>query len=124
MGFENLLVARVLEQLPDGSVALDCGGARFRGFCADTAPLAAGQEVVMAIRAERIMPISGTTAAGSQDNVLPCAFQGQTYRGKYTDVTASSVAGLIRLRTWDRGNAQPSFNAVSCRPEDCVVLSN
>lgn len=124
MGFENLLVARVLEPLPDGSVAVDCGGARFRGFCADTAPLASGQEVVMAIRAERITPIAETTAAASQDNVLPCAFQGQTYRGKYTDITASSVAGPIRLRTWDRGAAQSSFSAISCRPEDCVILSN
>ncbi|WP_213775952.1 ABC transporter ATP-binding protein [Bradyrhizobium sp. dw_78] len=124
MGFENLLAARVLELVPDGSVAVDCGGARFRGFCADTKPLAAGQDVVIAIRAERISPIAGTNAAGSQDNVLPCAFQGQTYRGKYTDVTASSVAGPIRLRTWDRGNAQASFNAISCRVEDCVILSS
>jgi putative spermidine/putrescine transport system ATP-binding protein/spermidine/putrescine transport system ATP-binding protein len=124
MGFENLLVARVLEPLPDGSVAVDCGGARFRGFCADTAPLAAGQEVVMAIRAERITPIAETTAAANQDNVLPCTFKGQTYRGKYTDVTVSSATGPIRLRTWDRGDAYASFNAIACRAEDCVILSN
>jgi ABC-type Fe3+/spermidine/putrescine transport system ATPase subunit len=124
MGFENLLVARVLEQLPDGSVSLDCGGTRFRGVCVDTAPLAAGQEVVMAIRAERMRPIAETIATANEGNVLPCAFQGQTYRGKYTDITASSVAGPIRLRTWDRGDAQTSFNAISCRPEDCVILSN
>lgn len=124
MGFENLLSAKVLEQLPDGSVAVDCGGARFRGSRADTTPLAPGQEIVVAIRAERLSPISGTTPECGPANVLPCEFQGQTYRGKYTDITASSAAGPIKLRTWDRGDAQTSFNAISCRPEDCVVLSN
>jgi ABC-type Fe3+/spermidine/putrescine transport system ATPase subunit len=124
MGFENLLIARVLEQLPDGSVAVDCGGARFRGFCADTAPLEPGQEVVMAIRAERISPIVETKPDRSQDNVLSCAFEGQTYRGKYTDITASSVAGPIRLRSWDRGDAQTAFHAIACRAEDCVILRN
>lgn len=124
MGFENLLAAKVLEQLPDGSVAVDCGGARFRGFYAEAVPLAPGQEVVVAIRAERISPISGTTPEDGVSNVLPCDFQGQTYRGKYTDITASSVAGPIKLRTWDRSDSQTSFNAISFRPEDCVILSN
>jgi putative spermidine/putrescine transport system ATP-binding protein/spermidine/putrescine transport system ATP-binding protein len=124
MGFENLLAARVLEPLPDGSVAVDCGGARFRGYCADAAPLQPDQDVVMAIRAERMSPIDMATPDSDQHNVLPCAFQGQTYRGKYTDLMASSVAGPIRLRTWDRGDAQTSFNAVSSRVEDCVILSS
>jgi ABC-type Fe3+/spermidine/putrescine transport system ATPase subunit len=124
MGFENLLTAKVLEQLPDGSIAVDCGGARFRGFCAEAAPLAPGQEVVMAIRAERISPIGSAVPEDSRGNVLPCVFQGQTYRGKYTDITASSMAGPVRLRTWDRGDAYTSFSAISCRPEDCVILSN
>jgi putative spermidine/putrescine transport system ATP-binding protein/spermidine/putrescine transport system ATP-binding protein len=124
MGFENLLAAKVLEQLPDGSVAIDCGGVRFRGFCAEAAPLAPGQEVVMAIRAERISPIGSAVPEDSRGNVLPCVFQGQTYRGKYTDITASSMAGPVRLRTWDRGDAYTSFSAISCRPEDCVILSN
>lgn len=124
MGFENLLAAKVLELLPDGSVALDCGGARFRGFCAETAPVVPGQEVILAVRAERISPIGGVVPESRQDNVLPCVFQGQTYRGKYTDITASSIVGPVRLRTWDRGDAYTSFGAISCRPEDCVILSS
>lgn len=124
MGFENLLTAKVLQQLPDGSIAVDCGGARFRGFCAEAAPLVPGQDVVMAIRAERISPIGSAVPEENQGNVMPCVFQGQTYRGKYTDITASSMAGPVRLRTWDRGDAYTSFSAISCRPEDCVILSN
>jgi spermidine/putrescine transport system ATP-binding protein len=123
MGFENLLEGRFVEPLADGSVAIDCAGSTLRGYCAGAAPQP-GEPVVMAIRAERLTPLTRRTTVPEGTNILPCRMTGQTYRGKYTDVTASSAAGEIRLRTWERGDSNAGFEAISCRAADCVILSS
>ena len=121
MGFENVLPAKVRARHPDGSATVTLGGALFRGICADERPLQAGDDVFVAIRAERLSRIGEIPATGSE-NCLSCSLEGQTYRGKYTDLTCASAAGTIRLRSWDRGDRQSAFHAVSCRVEDCVIL--
>jgi spermidine/putrescine transport system ATP-binding protein len=123
MGFENLLSGRVVSQSPDGSAIVDAGGTRLRAFATDTGRPVEGDEVVVAIRAERLTPTTMPAAARDDVNVLPCRIIGQTYRGKYTDITVSSAAGDIRLRSWERGGDAP-FNAVACQASDCVILSN
>jgi ABC-type Fe3+/spermidine/putrescine transport system ATPase subunit len=121
MGFENLLPAKVREWRADGGATVDLGGISFRGICADQQPLEAGDEVFVAVRAERLSRLETLPSPGER-NRLPCTLEGQVYRGKYTDLTCSSAVGTIRLRSWDRGDHQSAFCAVSCRPEDCVIL--
>ncbi|HVX77648.1 MAG TPA: ABC transporter ATP-binding protein [Bradyrhizobium sp.] len=121
MGFENLLPAKVREWRRDGSAVVDLGGVAFRGLCADEQPAKSGEDVLVAIRAERLSRLEAAPA-GDSENCLPCQLEGQTYRGKYTDLTCSSAAGTIRLRSWDRGDRQSAFHAVSCRTEDCIIL--
>ncbi len=124
MGFENLLPGRVVEQLSDGSIVLDCCGVRIRGYGAEAMHLQPGGEAVVAIRAERLTPVSASSGGLEGGNLLPCQITGQTYRGKYTDVTASSAAGPVRVRTWERADNSATFDAVSCRSADCVILAN
>ena len=123
MGFENLLAGRVVEQSPDGSTVVDAGGTRLRAYAAESGRPAKDDEVVVAIRAERLLPTMSKSAAADGLNILPCRVTGQTYRGKYTDIVAASAAGDIRLRSWERG-ATAAFDAVACKPADCVILSN
>lgn len=123
MGFENLLPGRVISLSPDGSTIVDAGGMQLRAYCAEDGQPKQGDDVVVAIRAERLTPTTKRAATQSELNVLPCTVTGQTYRGKYTDITVSSAVGDIRLRSWERGG-DAAFDAVSCRPSDCVILSN
>ena len=123
MGFENLLPGRVVSQSPDGSTIVDAGGTLLRAYYADAGQPKQGDNVVVAIRAERLTPTTKQAAVQDHLNVLPCTVTGQTYRGKYTDIMAASAVGDIRLRSWVRGG-DASFDAVSCRPSDCVILSN
>lgn len=123
MGFENLLPGRIVEQSADGSAIVDAGGARLRAYCAEADRPQKDDQVVVAIRAERLTPTTAQAGPQGDLNILPCSITGQTYRGKYTDITAASAAGDIRLRSWERGE-NAAFEAVSCRPSDCVILSN
>lgn len=123
MGFENLLPARVVQPAPDGSLIVDAGGVRLRAHAAGTAIPQSGDDVVVAIRAERLLPTTAPSAPADGLNIIPCSVAGQTYRGKYTDIVASSAAGDIRLRSWDRGGAA-AFDAVACKPSDCIILSD
>jgi hypothetical protein len=55
-------------------------------------------------------------------NVVPCTPAKQLYRGKYTDQTADTPIGPIKLRNWDRAASGVRFTAVAWRADDCVVL--
>ena len=123
MGFENVLACLVRSKGADGSVVVALGDLLLNATSPAPDALREGDEAAVAIRAERLAPLRGDSDA-AVGNVLPCRLTGQLYRGKYVDQTAETQAGPIRIRTWDRGTAPGAFNAVLCRPEDCVVLAH
>ena len=125
MGFDNVLECKVLAKGPGAELTVDIGGVLMRGQCAAGAELAPGDAAMLAVRGERLTAVCRDAfATGSGDNLLPCSPGGHLYRGKYTDRTAHSAAGLrLRIRTWDQRTDQSQFDAVACRPLDCVILS-
>lgn len=124
MGFENILPAIVVRQVQD-RVVVRVDSQEVQGiWTAPTAPVPDAR-VFVAARAERMQP--GVLGSQSQSpsarrNVLACARQGRTYRGKYVDIAADSAAGQIKIRVWDRAATDQAFDAVSWDSGDCVIL--
>lgn len=94
MGYENILEARLVgHEGTIGTVEFP-GGLRIRGVI--TSPgLKMGDTVVIALRAERIAPVSANAPESVEAQVAS-----RIYRGKYTDVTVTTRAGPLRLRSW------------------------
>jgi putative spermidine/putrescine transport system ATP-binding protein/spermidine/putrescine transport system ATP-binding protein len=122
MGFENLLQGVVAEIGAKGIRLALPGGEMLTGPCTSAAPPKVGATAALAVRAERITPLTPGAPAPEGLNRLACKPVNETYRGKYVDLTAESAAGRIKLRQWDRTAASQTFAAVAWRPEDCVVL--
>ncbi len=120
MGFENILEGRVVNPPAAGRIDVEVAGARLQGAWLDESAPKPGAAVAVAIRAERL-----TLGAGTHPdrNTLACSPSGELYRGKYTDVSAETAAGPIRIRSWDRGSHRGDFQAVSFQPDDCIVLA-
>ena len=122
MGFENFFSGIVSGRREGGRLVVTADGAQIEAVPATPDGYHEGQAVTVAVRAERLTP----TLAGAgprAGNLLPCRPTGHLYRGKYVDRTAASGLGQINIRTWDRAVSDEVFDAVLCRPEDCVVLS-
>jgi ABC-type Fe3+/spermidine/putrescine transport system ATPase subunit len=124
MGFENILPCTVLERSGKDTVRVDAAGVRMNGHCPEHAALEPGASALLAVRAERLTPVSQAACGSGGQNLLPCEPLGQLYRGKYTDRTARIASGNLKIRTWDQDAVRETFDAVSCRPQDCVVLPN
>jgi spermidine/putrescine transport system ATP-binding protein len=123
MGFDNVLSCSVAERPVSSTVTVNVGNVSIRGNCADWQGLKAGAGVLLAVRAERLLPTKRTSSREEPLNVLPCSPRDSLYRGKYTDITAQLAGGAaLRIRTWDQSPARTAFDAVSCRVQDCVVL--
>jgi putative spermidine/putrescine transport system ATP-binding protein/spermidine/putrescine transport system ATP-binding protein len=120
MGFENLLPGVVRGAGADGSILVAISDVLVRGFSTRPQLFAEGTPALVAMRAERIVPErrDGESAA----NVVPCKPARQVYRGKYVHQIADTPIGAVRLRNWDRLAAADHFDAITWRPEDCVVL--
>lgn len=116
MGFENILPATFVGREGELGVVELNGGARVRGQVTGDAP-AAGAAVCIAIRAERIWQ-----GLEDPENELPATQKGKTYRGKYTDITAETAAGPIRLRRWDGAPEVDAVRSVGWRSRDAVIV--
>jgi spermidine/putrescine transport system ATP-binding protein len=121
MGFENFFPGVVSGRGEGGRVVVAAEGALIEAVPAMPEGYREGQAVTVAVRAERLTPtlMGAVSHAG---NLLPCRPTGHLYRGKYVDRSAASGLGQINIRTWDRAISDETFDAVSCRPEDCVAL--
>ena len=124
MGFENVIDGRVVDANGDRVRVEVPGSTIVTGvWTGDGAP-SRGAAVSVAVRAERVAPIA-TQAAGSPGlNTLACRPLDRRYRGKYSDRSVETEAGVLKLRSWDRaGTPLDDFGAVAWHAEDCVVLA-
>jgi putative spermidine/putrescine transport system ATP-binding protein/spermidine/putrescine transport system ATP-binding protein len=122
MGFENIMAATVVE-VGGQHVVARIGNTLIRAVPADGAMMiAAGQDVAVAVRAERLSLVRAHAAA-QYDNAVACTPGARLYRGKYVDQTANTVVGPLKARIWDRGVDLDEFNAVTWAAADCVVMS-
>ncbi|WP_233836914.1 ABC transporter ATP-binding protein [Paraburkholderia sp. ZP32-5] len=124
MGFDNVLPCTVLAVSENGEARVDFNGTVLSGVCASGANFKEGDSALFAVRAERLAPILNeqTQRAG---NVIACAPADHIYRGKYTDQTARMAdATRLKIRSWDQSATPGQFDAVTCRAQDCVILSH
>jgi ABC-type Fe3+/spermidine/putrescine transport system ATPase subunit len=122
MGFDNVLPCSVVSDDHSSEMSVDIGGVVLRAQRSRDCRARRGDTALLAVRAERLTPMLRAQASPGL-NVLVCAAEGHLYRGKYTDRTARTPAGtVLKIRSWDQSGAQNDFDAVACRPQDCVVL--
>lgn len=94
MGYENILHARLIAVEDTTGLVEFAGGLRLQGVV--TAPgLVPGAQVSLAIRAERI---SARPADSLGD--IEASITSRVYRGKYTDISLTTPAGPLRMRSW------------------------
>ena len=124
MGFENILPA-VVERVSGSHVAVtsgECGEYPIRGIWSGPQAPQTGQQVFVAIRAERLR-VGRAAEMGADDNRLSCIPGSRLYRGKYIDQVAETPLGDIRIRIWDRALQFSDFDCVSWRADDCVITA-
>lgn len=121
MGYENIL-AGTLKEVEAGMAVVELrNGAIARAKMADRA-LAAGDSVLLAVRAERLSATGGQAVANTNRNVLACKLLQQVYRGKYVDQVLETEQGRMRLRNWLRTASSSPVEAVTWLPEDGIVF--
>lgn len=127
MGYDNVLPCTVISDDDASTMTVDLGGVTVRAQRSPDCRARRGEPALLAVRAERLTPVLRAQAAAHM-NVLACTAEGHLYRGKYTDRTARMPGGtVLKIRSWDQSGEQhgpdaSSFDAVACRPQDCVVL--
>ncbi|SAK48145.1 ABC transporter [Caballeronia pedi] len=122
MGFDNVLPCTVRSVSESGEAEVDFKGTTLRGICARESQLHKGDTALFAVRAERLTPVS-RAGEPNASNVIACQPAEHVYRGKYTDQTAQTIDSTrLKIRTWDQSATPGSFNAVTCRTQDCVIL--
>lgn len=127
MGYDNVLPCTVISDDDASAMTVDLGGVTVRAQRSPDCRARRGEPALLAVRAERLTPVLRAQAAANL-NVLTCTAEGHLYRGKYTDRTARTPGGtVLKIRSWDQSGAQhgsdaSGFDAVACRPQDCVVL--
>jgi ABC-type Fe3+/spermidine/putrescine transport system ATPase subunit len=120
MGFENLVPCVVRSRDTDGRFVVAIDDVEIRGVGSRTAALAEGDQALIAVRAERVLPRQGAQH-GTENHVAGTPAK-KVYRGKYVDQIATTPIGEMRLRNWDRSAPIDAFDGIAWRAEDCVVL--
>jgi putative spermidine/putrescine transport system ATP-binding protein/spermidine/putrescine transport system ATP-binding protein len=120
MGFENIVPA-VVREISAGRVIVEIGTHVISGIWTAPSELRQGDHVLIAVRAERLMPVR-QGQPGTKENLIEAAPGPRTYRGKYVDQAATTSIGTIRLRVWDRSTPVEDFNAVTWSMTDCVII--
>jgi spermidine/putrescine transport system ATP-binding protein len=124
MGFDNLLPCTVQAVAENGEATVNFNGTELRGVCASGAGFGQGDTALLAVRAERLTPVTEGWVVGDT-NLIACSPIEHVYRGKYTDQTAqTSDSTRLKIRSWDQSATPGAFNAVTCRVQDCVLLPN
>jgi spermidine/putrescine transport system ATP-binding protein len=124
MGFDNILPCTVQAVAESGEATVNFNGTELRGVCASGAGFKQGDTALLAVRAERLTPVTEACVVGDT-NVIACSPTEHVYRGKYTDQTAQAPDSTrLKIRSWDQSAMPGAFNAVTCRVQDCVLLPN
>jgi putative spermidine/putrescine transport system ATP-binding protein/spermidine/putrescine transport system ATP-binding protein len=121
MGFENILPASVVGFEGD-KIVVRVGPWLLHGVAADPAAMVEGQQVAVAMRAERLSLLR-RSGGEQQQNCVDCVPSTRLYRGKYVDQTASTPVGPLKARVWDRNVDLEGFNAIRWAAEDCIVMA-
>jgi spermidine/putrescine transport system ATP-binding protein len=121
MGFENILPATVAG-LDGDKIVVRVGPWLVHGITADPAAMAEGQQVAVAMRAERLSLLRNPAGA-RQQNCIDCVPGTRLYRGKYVDQTADTPVGPLKARVWDRNVDLEGFNKIGWAAEDCIVMT-
>jgi len=118
MGYENILEATLVAQEGTLGTVEFPGGLRIRGVVTATGPKV-GDTVAIALRAERISPVSTVTPDSVEATITS-----RIYRGKYTDVTVATGAGPLRLRSWHGGAGEAEeIQRVGWNTTDAVIFA-
>lgn len=123
MGVENFLPG-TLEGVDDGIATVWLDGVAMRGHWCGSGRGIPGEQVYLAVRAERLRPVAGadeTGAAPAVANVLSCRPAKAIYRGKYLDQTFETDVGPLKARVWDRKVDTTRVTQVWWLAEDCAV---
>src|SRR5262245_10825568 len=116
MGFENILPATVAGFDGD-KIVVRVGPWLVHGIAADRAAMAEGQQVAVAMRAERLSLLRNAGGERHQ-NCIDCVPGTRLYRGKYVDQTADTPVGPLKARVWDRNVDLEGFNRIGWAAED------
>ncbi len=118
MGYENILSARFVGRDGVFGVVELPGGLRTKGVLA-TPDLASGAAVCLALRAERI----GTPTEGTGET-MAATVETRVYRGKYVDMTLSTQAGPLRLRSWHGAPVEhEDIRQIGWKTDDAVIFA-
>ncbi|QRI64242.1 ABC transporter ATP-binding protein [Shinella sp. PSBB067] len=118
MGYENILEATLVAREGTFGTVEFPGGLRIRGVVTATGPKV-GDTVAIALRAERISPVSAITPDSVEATITS-----RIYRGKYTDVTVATGAGPLRLRSWHGGAGEAEeIQRVGWNTTDAVIFA-
>ncbi len=118
MGFENILPVRFIGVEGDLGLVELANGERMRAALVG-APPAAGADVCIAVRAERIWQ-----GLGKMENSLPVSKQTRIYRGKYTDIQAETPIGTIRMRRWDGAPEAEAAGRIGWHSRDAAIVAS
>ena len=121
MGVENLLTG-TLEGVTGKRASVRVGDHVLSGIWSGGAAPAAGANVCVAVRAERVR-LSNRAADGQEEGVnrLPCQSGVTIYKGKYVDRTLDTAIGPIKARIWDRDVDLDNLSALWWREDECAV---
>lgn len=122
MGYENILPARLVGHEGALGVVEFSGGARTKGVVS-VPGLQSGAAVCVALRAERIVP-AGHEDTTASNTTLPATVMNKFYRGKYIDITLSTDAGQLRLRSWHGSHAESEdIQRIGWNTNDAVIFA-
>lgn len=118
MGYENILEATLIGREGTIGTVEFPGGLRIRGVITSTG-LKTGESVAVAIRAERISPVSADAPESIEAKITS-----RVYRGKYTDITVVTGAGPLRLRSWHGvASETEEIQRVGWNTSDAVIFA-
>ncbi len=119
MGVEHLLDAELLA-IEGAMATCRVGPATLVGKWSGTERPAAGAEVVVGVRAERLH-LADEAPEGV--NMLPCRLGSAIYKGKYLDRTADAAIGDLKIRLWDSHHTSENEAIAWWKHQDCMVMS-
>jgi ABC-type Fe3+/spermidine/putrescine transport system ATPase subunit len=122
MGVENILEG-TLAALDGERATVRIGAREVSGIWCGSAPAAAGAQVFVGLRAERIR--FGGAGAGAPEpaaNQLACRPGTTIYKGKYLDQSFATEVGTIKARIWDSSIDLERIGSLHWAPADCMVM--
>ncbi len=122
MGVENLLYG-MLESVLGDRARVRIGEFSLAGIWSGSDVPAAGSEVCLAVRAERIRlaGADGGGETGAEVNRLPCRAGATIYKGKYLDRTLDTDIGEVKARIWDKTADLPDLASLWWREDECAI---